>query len=222
MNTYILVLAIFSSFLFNSHQLVSMHASNPEQLELNEQLLKAAKAGNKDTVISLLEQGADVNHATNDYGHIDIVRLLIEHGAHVNHDFHQTALKIAARKGYIDIVKMLIEHGKDEAKYDAHLNIRNHQALTPRSLAQKYRNRQDIIRILKPMAGQALLALLSTEGQEQRFGVFYTNNDTSGTAQTLGVLPDGILPAEIAANIAHFVVTQRQPEQARSNPNSNS
>ncbi len=66
MNKYILALAIFSTFLFGSYQLMSVQLPKKEQVRLNEQLLNAAEAGDKDTVIRCLEQGANVNHLTDD------------------------------------------------------------------------------------------------------------------------------------------------------------
>ncbi len=128
MNKHILTLAGFSIFPFNADQLISMNFSDQEQFhfQLNEQLLAAAKAGDSDGVISLLERGADVNHtAISDYynsfalmraaihGHATIVKILLEHDVCVNQAdrIGNTALMYAATHGHTDIVGMLIEHG---------------------------------------------------------------------------------------------------------------
>ncbi len=168
-------------------------------------------------------EGNTLLHLAARNGNDLVLQVLLAHGAHIDgqNTNGDTPLYLAIRAGRTAIVRQLLQAG-------AHVNIRNHQGLSAWSLAQRYRNRQDIIDILEPVAGQvagqALLNLLSTEGQQGRSGVLYTNNNTNGTAQPLAVVPNGVLPAEIAAHIAHLVVTQRQPAEARSNfnPNSNS
>ena len=91
-------------------------------------LMAAARRGDKDIVVMLLNRGADVkahsqdgidamNDAANS-GHADIVALLVDHGADPNrgglHD--EMPLNEAARAGNLDTVKMLIQKG---AKPDA-------------------------------------------------------------------------------------------------------
>ncbi len=162
--------------------------------EGNTPLNLAARNGNDLILQVLLACGADIS-AQNNNG--------------------DTPLHLAIRAGRTAIVRQLL-------RANAHMNIRNSQGLTPRSLAQRYPHHRAIRDLLEPIAGQALLRLLSTEGQQGRLGVLHTDNNTNGTAQPLPVVPNGILPAEIAARIAGFVVAHRQPAQLRSNSNSNS
>ncbi len=148
-----------------------------------------------------------------------ILQVLLAHDARIDVQNAQgnTPLHLAAQAGRLGMVQSLIRHDSATVNF---VNRVNNRGLSAWLLARG-RNYRDIEQLLEPMAGQALLNLLSTEGQQGRFGVLYTDNDTNGTAQTLGVLPDGVLPAEIAAHIARFVVAQRPPAQVRSNLNSN-
>ncbi len=88
---------------------------------IDNDLILAAIEGNKDKVIDLLNQGADVDHrdrngrtaltsaSLNNY--VDIVKLLIEKGADVNFktELRLTALMVASKYGHTEIVRLLIE-----------------------------------------------------------------------------------------------------------------
>jgi hypothetical protein len=165
-------------------------------------------------------EGNTVLHLAARNGNDLILQVLLAHGAHLDVQNAQgnTPLHLAAQAGHMAIVRSLIRH--DHATLDF-VNRVNNEELSAWLLARG-RNHHNSAQLLEPMAGRALLALLSTEGQQGRFGVLYANNDTNGTAQTLGALPDGVLPAEIAAHIARFVVAQRPLSPPRSNPNPNS
>ncbi len=165
-------------------------------------------------------EGNTVLHLAARNGNDLILQVLLAHGVRIDVQNAQgnTALHLAAQAGHVAIVRSLIRHDSATVNFVNRVNDRGLSAW----LLARGRNYRDIERLLEPMAGQALLNLLSTEGQQGRFGVLHTDNDTNGTAQTLGVLPDGVLPAEIAAHIARFVVAQRPYAHVRSNPNSNS
>ena len=95
-----------------------------------EELLKAAKNGDLQTVTNYISKGADVN--SKDYfgatalmsaayrGFTEIVKILIEHGADVNardHDgntaLDKTPLNPQNGKKMLEIAKLLLEHGAD-------------------------------------------------------------------------------------------------------------
>ncbi len=176
MNKHILALASFSIFLFGSNQLISMQPTISEhQLQLNEQLVSAAISGYKDTIISLLGRGADVNYANNGgytalefatfNNNIEIVQLLLERGADVNrtNNYGNTILSMAAERGHTAIVNVLIKaHGVNVN----HANIYGHTALM---LAAITGNRE-------------IVKLLIEHGAR----VNYTNNKDGNTALHLG------------------------------------
>ena len=74
-------------------------------------------------MVSLIQNGASVNHANEDgktplrwaatKGHKEVVEYLVEQGANVNYsDVHgDTPLLWAARLGYKEVVECLIQHG---------------------------------------------------------------------------------------------------------------
>ena len=83
----------------------------------------SAGAGHDGVVRTLLEAGADVNHATFSNstplraacfdGRLDIVRHLIDNKAdlHIPNKYNNTCLMIASYKGHKDVVTFLLEHG---------------------------------------------------------------------------------------------------------------
>jgi len=87
-------------------------------------LHSAARDGDKNAVLALLEQGTDVNadfggtgltalHFAASKGHIDIVRVLLDQGAYINATsrLRETPIKRAAEYGHLEVVKLLIERG---------------------------------------------------------------------------------------------------------------
>ncbi|MCK4319153.1 ankyrin repeat domain-containing protein [Candidatus Micrarchaeota archaeon] len=94
-------------------------------MDLNEELLRAAKEGDAEAVERLIQEGADINtrddwgetaltHAIEN-GHTETAKFLIEKGADVNvKDWEgRTALIRAAEKGYTETARFLIEKGAD-------------------------------------------------------------------------------------------------------------
>lgn len=104
-------------------------------------LLFAAKAGHRDVVQFLLEQGgADMEHRDmggwtalmwSAYkGHTEVAVMLLEKGADINAhgNFHLGPLLWAAGRGYAEIVRMLIQRG---AKVNVGDKVRVHSFLWP-------------------------------------------------------------------------------------------
>jgi len=101
---------------------------NDKQVGINCELILAAGKGDKSTVLTLLEQGAEINGKEREgttalmmasmKGHIEIVKTLLDHGANVNekNKYGSTAL-IAAKScqvsRYTEIVTLLLNHGAD-------------------------------------------------------------------------------------------------------------
>ncbi|XP_063980650.1 protein fem-1 homolog B isoform X2 [Diachasmimorpha longicaudata] len=83
----------------------------------------AAGAGHLNVIKTLVNAGADVNHATHTNstplraacydGRFDIVNYLVNHGAdlHIANKYNNTCLMIAAYKGHVDILTFLLEQG---------------------------------------------------------------------------------------------------------------
>ncbi len=114
------MLASYNTLIFSMEHLIP-----EQQKKLDDALLGAAMGNNAQEVISLLNQGADINHADTNgdtaliraarNGYIEIVRILIEHRANVNRadGYGLTALIEAADRGYGEVVNVLIEAGAD-------------------------------------------------------------------------------------------------------------
>ena len=94
--------------------------------ELSERFLRYVELGEIDDVISMIEEGIDVNtealwsHQTalmiaSEKGYLRIVQLLIDSGADINHQDidGRTALMISSGKGYLPIVQLLLDSGAD-------------------------------------------------------------------------------------------------------------
>jgi ankyrin repeat protein len=100
----------------------------------------AAKAGNIDTVRSLLERGMNINarNASNRTpldgaaakGNVDVVRLLIERGAEVDSRDKSgwTPLHKSSRFGHLEVSRVLLDHG-------ANVNARKRDYWTPMHLS---------------------------------------------------------------------------------------
>ncbi|KAJ7326484.1 putative multiple ankyrin repeats single kh domain protein [Mycena albidolilacea] len=89
-------------------------------------VVSASERGLSDIVRLLVEHGADVNAATEEYnalgaaaalhhGCVDTVRVLLEKGAEVNatSKIYGSALQVASHRGDIETVRLLVEHGAE-------------------------------------------------------------------------------------------------------------
>jgi ankyrin repeat protein len=89
-------------------------------------VVSASERGLSDIVCLLLEHGADVNAATEEYnalgaavalhhGCVNIVRVLLEKGAEVNatSKIYGSALQVASHRGDIETVRLLVKHGAE-------------------------------------------------------------------------------------------------------------
>eukprot|EP00731_Ephydatia_muelleri_P000733 Em0001g733a len=95
----------------------------PSLKEHGEELRDAARRGDLEEMVRLLNQGADINGADEDGctalmvasrgGHLDCVMELLEKGALVNdqNTYGSTALMLASGEGRLDCVKELLEKG---------------------------------------------------------------------------------------------------------------
>ncbi|WAO95410.1 Hypothetical protein NCS54_01303100 [Fusarium falciforme] len=95
----------------------------------------ACLIGSKQTVVRLLEKGADVNEIGGPFEHVlfiavgtsrpDLVALLLQHGADPNYrrENYDTPLHLAGKMNSTLSVKHLLEHGADAAKRDADGNL---------------------------------------------------------------------------------------------------
>ena len=107
-------------------------------------LILAASNGKIDTVIALLEHGADINKEIYETaligavkrGDSQLVKVLLEGGADVSISYGHTPLVFAAINGHVEIINMLLEHG-------ASLNEENSK--TPLMYAAEY-GQTDIVK----------------------------------------------------------------------------
>ncbi|KAJ4180719.1 hypothetical protein NW755_011614 [Fusarium falciforme] len=95
----------------------------------------ACLIGSKQTVVRLLEKGADVNEIGGPLEHVlfiavgtsrpDLVALLLQHGADPNYrrENYDTPLHLSGKMNSTLSVKHLLEHGADAAKRDADGNL---------------------------------------------------------------------------------------------------
>ena len=104
---------------------------NKAQLELNNRLLAAAKAGDAAELRRLLDAGASalardegsasecaLIHASR-VGSLDCVRLLLERGANVNStNFYTTPLMDACRNGHVEVARYLVEQAGADVNQD--------------------------------------------------------------------------------------------------------
>src|SRR3972149_1985973 len=100
--------------------------------KFNQLLCIASENGNVEVVFFLLNNGANVNQATNDgitplyiasfKGYMGIVSLLLNNGANVNQadNVGYTPLDIASQKGLVEIVSLLLNHGANVNQLDQH------------------------------------------------------------------------------------------------------
>ena len=110
-----------------------------EDLELNLELLKYSKKGDKEKVLEILnnqkininyknENGWTALHFACDEGNLKVAEILIKAHIDVNikNNDERTALHISAFRGYFDITKLLIENGADLNALDNEKNLAIH------------------------------------------------------------------------------------------------
>jgi ankyrin repeat protein len=124
-----------------------------------DRLTAAAKAGDLETVGSLLAKGIAPDQQDSSgsiallkaciYGHVEIVRLLLDKGANINIQNHlgKTPLLYAAQFGYAEVADLLIDRG-------AEISLKNMAGDTALTVAEK--------------AGYAEIAQMLKEGQQKR------------------------------------------------------
>ncbi len=104
-------------------------------VELSNDLWKAAKKGDAQQTKKLLDKGADPNATfrkggnallfASDRGHLEVIKVLLENGADVNAKEEQygwTALIWAAYRGHTQLIPILVEHGIDVNAVEAQQN----------------------------------------------------------------------------------------------------
>ena len=110
-----------------------------ELIEINLELLKYSKKGDKEKVLELLnnqkininyknENGWTALHYACDEGNLKIVEILIKAHIDINikNNDKKTALHISAFRGYFDITKLLVENGADLNALDNEKNLAIH------------------------------------------------------------------------------------------------
>lgn len=122
-----LVRAIQRHSVIEVERILSANAASPD-VPLNDNgltpLMVAVRAGRKEIVLWLIQQGAKVNAVTKrengtallgacDRGHVDVIRVLVEHGANVNHADSQgwTPLLAALSQNQTATAQYLITNG---------------------------------------------------------------------------------------------------------------
>lgn len=129
MKAYRITMIILSVFLITACQVSVETPKNTEkdveENTVNQQLINATEQNDKESILSLIEKGADIN-ATNEQGRTavmiatrnnepDIVKMLIEQGADIDVRDHNkdNVLLYAGASGYLEIVKLAVEAGAD-------------------------------------------------------------------------------------------------------------
>ncbi len=103
----------------------STQKEKKEETNLEQKLISAAEEGNTETVLKLIEAGADID-ATDEHGvtavmaatqkyHTDTVKALIEQGADINirNSNQDNVLLYAGAEGFLEIVKLAVGAGAD-------------------------------------------------------------------------------------------------------------
>ncbi|CAH2060663.1 unnamed protein product, partial [Iphiclides podalirius] len=138
----------------------------PNQADASTAFLRAARAGQIEKIISLLEQGVDINvsnanglnaiHLASKDGHVEVVRELLERGAAIDAATKKgnTALHIASLAGQEAVVKLLVQNG-------AQVNIQSQNGFTPLYMAAQ-ENHDGVVKFL--LANGANQSLATEDG----------------------------------------------------------
>jgi len=154
--------------------------------------LRAARAGQLDKVLELLDSGVDINscnanglnalHLAAKDGHVDIVTELLKRGCHVDAATKKgnTALHIAALAGQEEVARVLVQSG-------AQVNVQSLNGFTPLYMAAQENHDGVVKYLLSKGANQALatedgftpLAVAMQQGHDKVVAVLL-ENDTRG------------------------------------------
>ncbi|XP_039761177.1 ankyrin-2-like isoform X2 [Pararge aegeria] len=171
---------------------MTTETATPNQADASTAFLRAARAGHIDKIISLLEQGVDINvsnanglnaiHLASKDGHVEVVRELLQRGAAIDAATKKgnTALHIASLAGQEAVVKLLVQNG-------AQVNIQSQNGFTPLYMAAQ-ENHDGVVKfLLSNGANQSLatedgftpLAVAMQQGHEKVVAVLL-EADTRG------------------------------------------
>ncbi|XP_013174743.1 PREDICTED: uncharacterized protein LOC106123133 isoform X3 [Papilio xuthus] len=145
---------------------MTTETATPNQADASTAFLRAARAGQIEKIISLLEQGVDINvsnanglnaiHLASKDGHVEVVRELLQRGAAIDAATKKgnTALHIASLAGQEAVVKLLVQNG-------AQVNIQSQNGFTPLYMAAQ-ENHDGVVKFL--LANGANQSLATEDG----------------------------------------------------------
>jgi ankyrin repeat protein len=210
----------------------------------NEDILAAAKAGDRLAVETALAAGASVNAVdakglsplglsgltplglASAYGHRNVVELLLNQGANISavDAMGQTPLHLAAQYGNVDVAALLIEHGAD-------VDARDIFGVTPLQCAAVRGDKNVSSLLIKRGAivnaqnsnGRTALHLAATEGHREVVALLLAHGADVRIRSSFGQTPlqemqtSSIDPAT-KAKITAMLVTKPAPRQVPNSP----